>query len=609
MKKIIVTFILLIIPFTVKAYDYTIDKYEIYIKVNEDNSYDITENITANFNVQKHGIYRSIPLKNEIVRADGSTAKTYAKVKNVSVDAPFETSNESGLYFIKIGSAYNYVTGLHTYMINYTYDLFRSEKNKNFDEFYFNLIGTDWDTTISNVIFNIEMPKSFDETKMGFSRGSYGTINSNDITYQVDGNIIKGSYNGLLSAHEALTIRIPLEEGYFKKRFNLEDLSIIISIVSLILSFILWFIYGRDEKAIETVEFYPPDNLNSLELGYMYRGNVRDKDVTSLLIYLANKGYVKISERKNTSLLSKNDFEITKLKDYDGDNNLEKTFMAGLFKYGSTKVTSNDLYDNFYRTTEKLKKEIMSKENHDLIFDKAVAKKANYNLFLMILTVVFTFLLPLAVNGYLMFGIMPIALILFYTPFYKMIIKTKSIFLAVFIIIHSSIFFLGMIGAIVGIFPYLITSFIVAIVCLILMAIIYNFMPKRNKYGMEILGKIKGFKNFLETVEKEQLEKLVLENPEYFYEILPYTYVLDISDTWINKFEAINLQAPNWYYGSEFEFYRFNHFITHTINDTRSFNGVKPSSGGSGGSFSSGGSSSGGGFSGGGSGGGGGGSW
>lgn len=595
-------------PLMVKAYDYTIDQYDIYIKVNEDNSYDITENITANFKVQKHGIYRSIPLKNEVTRTDGSTDKTFAKVKNVSVNAPYSTSNESGLYTIKIGSASSYVTGLQTYMINYTYDLFRGEKNKDFDEFYFNLIGTDWDTTIKNVTFNIEMSKSFDSSKMGFSSGTYGKINNKDITYNIEGNIIKGSYNNILNPNEALTIRIPLEEGYFKKRFNLEDLSMIISIVSLILSFILWFIYGRDEKTIDPVEFYPSDNLNSLELGYMYRGSVRDKDVTSLLIYLANKGYVKINERKNTSLLSKDDFEITKLKDYDGNNNLEKTFMDGLFKYGATKVTSNDLYDNFYRTTDKLKKEVMSKENHDLIFDKMVAKKANYNLFLMFLTIIFTFLLPLAVNGYLMFGIMPVLLILFYTPFYKVIAKTKSIFLAVFIGLHSGIFFISIFSAILSMFPYLLTSFITAVICLILMVIIYVYMPKRNKYGMEILGKIKGFKNFLETSEKEQLEKLVLENPKYFYEILPFTYVLDISDKWISKFEKINLQAPDWYYGNDFEFYHFNHFITHTINDTRSFTGVKPSSGGGGG-FSSGGSSSGGGFSGGGSGGGGGGSW
>ena len=608
MKKFFFFLMVCFLPLSVKAYDYTIKSYEIYIKVNEDNTYNITENITANFSVQKHGIYRTIPLENEITRADGSTNKTFAKVRNVSVDYPYETSSTSGYYTIKIGDAYSYVTGLKTYMINYTYDILRGERNKDFDEFYFNLIGTDWDTTISNVSFYIEMPKSFDSSKIGFFSGTYGTINNKNISYTVTNNTIKGNYNGTLNPKEALTVRIPLENGYFTRKFNFEDLAIIISIVSLILSFILWFIFGRDEKVVDTVEFYPPDNLNSLELGFMYRGSVRDKDVTSLLIYLANKGYIKISEIKNTSLLAKNDFMITKIKDYDGNNNLEKTFMDGLFKYGATKVTSNDLYDRFYLTTEKLKKEVMSKENRNLIFDKLVDKKSNYNLILIIITFLFNFVIPLAMNGYLMLGLMPVILIAFYTPFYKIIINTKSIFLGIFIGLHSGIFFIGILSTIIGMFPYLLLNFVIAVICLILMALIYAYMPKRNKYGMEILGRIKGFKNFLETAEKEQLEKLVLENPEYFYQILPYTYVLDISDKWVSKFEAINLQAPDWYYGNEFEYHHFNHFITHTVNDTRSFTGVKSSSGGSGG-FSSGGSSSGGGFSGGGSGGGGGGSW
>ena len=49
------------------SYDYVIDKYDINIIVNENNTFDITETITAYFNVAKHGIYRTIPLKNRII--------------------------------------------------------------------------------------------------------------------------------------------------------------------------------------------------------------------------------------------------------------------------------------------------------------------------------------------------------------------------------------------------------------------------------------------------------------------------------------------------------------------------------------------------------------
>ena len=70
-------------------------------------------------------------------------------------------------------------------------------------------------------------------------------------------------------------------------------------------------------------------------------------------------------------------------------------------------------------------------------------------------------------------------------------------------------------------------------------------LSKRTKYGLEILGKIKGFKKFLETAEKGKLESLVSQNPSYFYDILPFMYVLGISNKWIEQIENITLKEEN----------------------------------------------------------------
>ena len=137
------------------------------------------------------------------------------------------------------------------------------------------------------------------------------------------------------------------------------------------------------------------------------------------------------------------------------------------------------------------------------------------------------------------------------------------------------------------------------------MVICLKYLPKRTQYGNEILGKLRGFKNFLETAEKDKLESLVMQNPNYFYDILPYTYVLDVSDTWIKKFETISLQAPSWYDSPDtFNTTSFEKFMNTTMVSAQSAMSSSPSS-----DSSSGGESSGGGSSGGGSGGGGGGSW
>lgn len=135
------------------------------------------------------------------------------------------------------------------------------------------------------------------------------------------------------------------------------------------------------------------------------------------------------------------------------------------------------------------------------------------------------------------------------------------------------------------------------VVCLV-------YLPKRTKYGIEMLEKLSGFKNFLKTVEKDRLESLVMDNPNYFYDILPFAYVFGISDKWIKKFESISLQAPSWYDSSDaFNISSFEAFMSSAMASAQGAMSSSPSS------SSSSGGSSGGGSSGGGSGGGGGGSW
>ena len=82
---------------------------------------------------------------------------------------------------------------------------------------------------------------------------------------------------------------------------------------------------------------------------------------------------------------------------------------------------------------------------------------------------------------------------------------------------------------------------------------LYIISIMRNKLtdkGMELKGKVLGLRTFIQLAEKDKLEMLVHDDPEYFYKILPYAYVLNVTDIWSKKFESITIQPPNWYVGS-----------------------------------------------------------
>lgn len=70
-------------------------------------------------------------------------------------------------------------------------------------------------------------------------------------------------------------------------------------------------------------------------------------------------------------------------------------------------------------------------------------------------------------------------------------------------------------------------------------------MEKKTDYGEIIHAKVLGFKNYLNIAQKDELDTMVEKNSNYFYDILPYAYVLGVSDKWIKNFEKNNLANIN----------------------------------------------------------------
>ncbi len=591
------------------GYEYYIENYKVTIDVNKDNTFDIEEEILVYFNVASHGIYRTIPKYNTVYRLDGTTSNNAALLTDFTANVTYVVDVEDGNYLARLGDSDIYVSEYQTYVINYTYNIGKDLLD-DMDEFYYNIIGSEWDTIIEQVEFVINMPEEFDQSLLGFSSGSAGST-TNNVYYEVDGNTITGRTYSALYSGEALTIRLELPEGYFSDAKSIYDSYITYSFVlplgCLLLALAIVYFKNLNKKVIDPVEFYPPEDFNSVEVAYFYKGSVTNNDIVSLLVYLADKKYLKIVEEKSKGLLSKADFKIIKIKDYDGEKEEERKFMEGLFRKGD-EVTLSSLKYSFYRTLNLIRRDINTKENKR----KLVAKNNSWYKFLLIL------LAAIAILGTLILQIINFAsvttiiyvciLMLIYVPLFALIITLmqRSLVFGIIMLFFITIHAIGMCSPIievytVGTLP--IINILIGFVVAIIIAIMAQKFVVRTEFGLEIYGRIKGFRHFLLTAEKEQLEQLVNKNPSYFYDILPFTYVLGVSKKWIKKFESISLEPADWYTGTtSFNVNTFNESMVRIMNSSSS----SPSSGGSGGSS---GGSSGGGSSGGGSGGGGGGRW
>ena len=630
MKKLslmIISLLLALIPQSVLALEaFNISSYDIDMKANLDNSYSITEVLEVDFSEQRHGIIRSITLK--------TNGGKRAEVKSVSVPGHnFETYREGGNLNIKIGDADTFAAQKQKYTILYEYEI-GYDYLDDMDELYFNLIGTQWDCFIDNVKFRIEMPSAFDSEKLNFTYGTEGSKDSEAVKYSVDGNIITGKLSTKLEPYEALTVALPLEEGYFSeahKKTTPADIvqkyymAILPAITALGAFF--WFRKGRSKPFVQTVEFYAPEGVTPADAGFIIDNSVDPMDITSLIIYWADRGYIEIEEHTEKKLLSsKKTFTLHKLSDISADaKSYEKTMFESLFdEFGDgTRVTTEELEYKFYKVMNAVKEMVRSSWQDDP--DRRVYKRINLliSFTLMLLSILTAFLgfIP-AINTAFAdtFGItavlafmssvgamFPVWMLIYFISRNRYREKKLGYFAGLIMLTALSL----MAWALALYLSNTQNSAIplaLALAGSAALGAMASMCDGRTETGNEFYGRMLGFREFLQTAEKDRINMLVEENPHYFYSTLPYAMVLGVTDRWAKNFESIITQPPDWYrtdgYGGTFNTILFANSISNSMN---SFNSVmstpKPQS------TSSSGGSIGGGFSGGGSGGGGGSSW
>lgn len=610
-----------------KAFNVTVD-------VAQDNTCWITETITMNYLSPHHGIYRNI-------RYAGTAESEYNgqvyqqnyrnQIENISVEGyPFQVYTEGDYYVIQIGSGDYYVEGEHTYKITYQCIL-RDDRIGEFDSFYWNVVPFGWSTPIESSHVVVNMPKSVSADQVEFIRGAYGSIDAIGFQTADSGKSFAIMENGLADG-EGITFRAVLEEGYFvgEKNYTWALWGLVTAnIIAALTALILWSKLGRDPKIVQTVEFYPPEGTTPAEAGYILDGVIDKKDLVSLVIYLADKGYLNIEQG-----VDNNDFILHKANDLPENAKVYlKTFFEGLFQDAEGEplqsVHVSDLKGTFHHSYTAALGELngyftLRKENAIFKQNSIIARIAGIGLLIvpLLATIVLgaiyqamdfasIFVIPSIISAIIGFSII--------ARIYDKRDDGKRV-TAVAGTIVGAIF--SVLGIFIAVFLcsylhlplYVPIIMVVSYVCCFVFVLI---MKSRTRKGAELMGKILGFKQFIKSAEVDRIRILVDENPQYFYKILPYAYVFGLTDQWSKHFEGIAMEPPEWYASNNLGTGLFNVMLINSMlhNTTTALeSSLIPASNlrdgsGSGLGGSGGGGFSGGGFGGGGMGGGGGGGW
>lgn len=623
--------------------------YHTDITVGEDNSYLIDETIRVDFQTSRHGIYRYIPMKDSSIYEDeeGNIHKVpyYANVKVQGASTEVDVSEEKGNTVIRMGSEYDTLYGPATFRLKYL--VTPNVQDENYSNAYYNIFPQLWQNDIpAGSTFTITFPKDFDHERLHFYTGPYGEITDGEPLLELswDGNVLNGTLRRYLPFGEGMTFFAGMEQGYFTQVHTMGYVGTLLMVLALVVLgvvVLLFFLFGKDVPIYPSIQYQPPEDLDSAAVGYIIDGGVEDKDVLSLIIYWADKGYLRIREETKKNMI------LEKLQDLpEGVVSYERTMFSKLFGR-KDEVSVDSLKYKFADTIQAVKEQIKQLYNGQRKGGIYTSSSKAARVISTILCVIpfgafvlaVSILSPTSVPRGILHAISVIGLLVGVCVFEFAVDnwysrtkgdRTAMVTAGLGVSFASVAVFGGsyVIRALEGeVFSFLLPFAVVAAATLI-MALLTGFMKKRTHQCAEWMGRLIGLRDFIETAELERLKAMAEENPQWFYHVLPYTYVFGLSDIFAKKLEGLAIPGPDWYMpmdqGNTFwDYYLFHHMFMRNMNyAARTMTQIEPPkvtdsgnhSGGGGGSFGGGGfggggSFGGGGFSGGGFGGGGGGSW
>lgn len=579
-KKLLFTFLfmaVLVFGFNIKsnaASKEDIVDYDIEIHVNEDASMDVTEKITVNAQGIDivHGIYRDFPTqyKNKTV--------TF-KINDVTLDGEdvkYITEGVSRGVRIKIGSSNSDVPkGLHTYKIEYTTErqMFFEE---DYNELYWNLIGSGWNFDIEECSARIYFPKGTEilEDDIKAYVGAYGdTEESDDVYWYVneDESCVYFNVFREIPSLNAFTILVRSEKGTIaeptlgqKFRWFIQDnamfVFILIGMIGLgIWQFFIWKKHGKDpEKNVIIPKYYPPEGMNVGDVKYVDTMGKTDRILEATFISLATKGFLKFdkgSEKNSVMTVEK-----TYSKNPDEYKDELSEFERDVYRSIGSKEKlgyTPSLYDILQRLKKRISKKLSEKYD-----DKMFFKNIKYSVISIVVSVIL-FVVGAIVgtisNPYItsygienIMTILAIAFIFFMVIFLcKDLIKAKSnrLISFIFILIWGVPFLIFGIAMSLEVIRSFMESIFQAfiIVGIVLQNYLFiKWIPRYTQEGMRIKEDIDGFKMFINVAKDDDFKD---KTPEMFDKYFAYAYVLGLENKWASKFEDILKQAdyiPTW---------------------------------------------------------------
>lgn len=542
-------------------YAFELERYEVTYDISKNCSIAVTEIMTVHYlGPLSTGFFRDIPVNANTQVKNVKAEKLKGDSPSFYYDVDLEFSN---FVSVSIGDSSNKYKKTETYRLTYTYVIMNSVVNKG--TLPLNPVGAGWECEIKSADVTLILPDGYTGAKCYYGKkGSTATLGFE--TGVEDGRTVLTVKNARLDSYNGITFDIEFDKGAIKSYFDFTPFIFVIIAAAALVALILIRVFLFNKSYVTPVVNYEaPRKMNPLMMGKLIDNKIDNEDITSMIFYWASKGYLKINmENKDNPTLIR---IVRNLP--ESCENYERTLFEGLFRSGDA-VQTGSLANKYYKSVDIAKAEVNAKTKGKLYktwtsaLALGIAVAAGLALGLTPLILAFarishTLLYAMGFMAVVPAVIVNVAAQSIIIMRYKMkpkMFKLAWVIVAVTCVIVALVY-LFVPSYIMGMWAKL----LLGLVCMAIAVAAATLVSRTKEYDAQ-LGEILGFKEFIRLAEKEQLELMLEDNPQFYYDILPYAQVLGVSDIWEDKFSDITVLPPQWLTGDAFT----DVFMLHSFN-------------------------------------------
>jgi uncharacterized membrane protein YgcG len=490
------------------AQSWRISDFNDTILITEDGSTLVKERINLVFIGEWHGIHRTIPIEYPGPRSTNYTL--FLDIVSVTDGAgqrlKYDSKTSGGYRDLKIyipGAVDTTRTVEISYLVRNGIRFFEDH-----DEFYWNVTGNDWPVPIDHAEAHVFLPKAAGgRLRAQAFTGAYGSA-LRDATSEINGADVAFETTNPLTMRGGMTIDIFVPKGILKEPSSLTRLFwfvgsnpvVFLPFVTFGVMFVTWWYKGRDPDPGRSIApmYEPPPGMSPAEAGALVDDSVHPRDITSTIVDLAVRGYIKIEETVDTTLLifHSKDYIFHLLKPVTEWQTLaphERVMLENIFDGGQlTRLSS--LKNRFYTAIPVIKQDIKA----------ALKNKGMY------------LLDPDSAIGYSVGAAVLIALPFIAAPFLGYTAMFNSILLL----------------------------FVCGAISLLIWWLFARQLSAKTVQGGRTRIAILGFQEFMNRVDADRLKRMP---PDTFEKYLPYAMALGVEHHWAQAFAGIVQNPPTWY--------------------------------------------------------------